>query len=31
MLKIKFGNYEPAEDLSGRFPSFSKLLYHYEF
>lgn len=31
MPKIKFGNYEPVEDLSGRFPSFSKLLYHYEF
>lgn len=31
MPKIKFGNYEPIEDLSGRFPSFSKLLYHYEF
>lgn len=31
MTKIKFGNYEPVEDLSGRFPSFSKLLYHYEF
>lgn len=31
MPKIKFGNYEPVEDLSGHFPSFSKLLYHYEF
>lgn len=31
MTKIKFGNYEPIEDLSGHFPSFSKLLYHYEF
>lgn len=31
MTKIKFGNYEPVEDLSGHFPSFSKLLYHYEF
>lgn len=31
MTKIKFGNYEPIEDLSGRFPLFSKLLYHYEF
>lgn len=31
MPYIKFGNYEPIEDLSGRFPSFSKLLYHYEF
>lgn len=31
MPKIKFGNYEPVEDLSGHFLSFSKLLYHYEF
>lgn len=31
MTQIKFGNYEPVEDLSGCFPPFSKLLYHYEF
>lgn len=31
MTKIKFGNYEPVEDLSGHFTSFSKLLYRYEF
>ena len=31
MEKVKFGHYEPTEDLSGKFPMFPKLLYRYEF
>lgn len=31
MEKVKFGNYEPSQDLSGEWPSFPKLLYRYEF
>ncbi len=31
MVKVKFGNYEPSQDLSGEWPSFPKLLYRYEF